>query len=59
MRYKIFYKDNVVAEFDIIYNAIKYIIDTIDNDKELDRKDFVIYERTGLFIGGLNEENSK
>ena len=59
MRYKIFYKEDVVAEFNVLYNAIKYIIDTIDNDKTLDRKDFVIYEKTSLFIGGLNEESFK
>ncbi len=59
MKYKVYYKDTEVASFNVLYNAVVYIMEQLDNDKELLKTDFSVYERTDIFIGGTNEENSK
>lgn len=45
-KYKVFYKDTEVAEFNIFYNAIVYIHSQLDVDKDLNREDFYVYEIT-------------
>ena len=47
-KYKVFYKDSEVAEFNILYNAVVYIHNQLEIDKELKRKDFYVYEITDI-----------
>lgn len=47
-KYKVFYKDSEVAEFNILYNAVVYIHNQLGIDKELKRKDFYVYEITDI-----------
>lgn len=43
MKYKIFYKDEEVAEFNVMKEAIEYINKMLDTDKSLQREDFYCY----------------
>jgi len=47
-KYKVFYKDSEVAEFNILYNAVVYIHNQLGIDKDLERKDFYVYEITDI-----------
>ena len=47
-KYKVFYKGNEVAEFNILYNAVVYIHNQLGIDKDLERKDFYVYEITDI-----------
>lgn len=45
--YKVFYKDNEVAEFNQMKEVIDYIEEQIKNDEELLKKDFHCYMKVG------------
>ena len=43
MKYKVFYKDEEVAEFNVMREVIEYIDKMLDVDKSLQRVDFYCY----------------
>lgn len=46
-QYKVYYKYTEVAEFNTMKEAKEYIIEQLNNDKELDIMDFTIYGLIG------------
>lgn len=43
-KYKVFYKEEEVSEFETEIEAFKYVFDTLINDRKLDVSDFSIYK---------------